>query len=89
MPALLLVCGGLVGHGVAATMQIPFAGFVGGFLLVLGLVNAKWEWNRIPQNVLVKIGDASYSLYLIHFILVALCLSRILCVGILANVDAY
>jgi exopolysaccharide production protein ExoZ len=70
VPAWLLVCAGLLGYWAAAVLQIPFTGSIGGFLLVSGLIHANWGWNRSPLKALVKIGDASYSLYLIHFILV-------------------
>lgn len=70
VPAPVLICAGLVGYCAAAGLQIPFSGAVAGFFLVSGLVAANWScWGRGPLKALVKLGDASYSLYLIHFIL--------------------
>jgi exopolysaccharide production protein ExoZ len=69
VPPLALIAAGLFGYYAVAIMQISFSGSVGGFLLISGLINARWRWDRAPLKWLVMIGDASYSLYLIHFIL--------------------
>lgn len=70
IPAIILVAAGLFGYYTVAVLQVPFSGSVGGFFLVSGLIGAKWGWDRAPLRWLVSIGDASYSLYLIHFILI-------------------
>jgi peptidoglycan/LPS O-acetylase OafA/YrhL len=70
IPAAILIAAGLFGYYAVAILQIPFSGSVGGFLLVSGLLNARWSWNRAPLTWLVRLGDASYSLYLVHFILI-------------------
>ena len=70
IPPTILVAAGLFGYYTVAVVQVPFSGSVGGFLLVSGLIGAKWGWDRAPLKWLVSIGDASYSLYLIHFILI-------------------
>ena len=69
IPTLLLIGAGLFGYYAVAILQIPFSGSVGGFFLVSGLAHAKWQWKNWPFRWLVKLGDASYSIYLTHFIL--------------------
>lgn len=70
IPPLLLIGAGLFGYYCVAVQQVSFSGSVGGFLLVSGLINARWCWDRAPLKWLVVIGDASYSIYLLHFILI-------------------
>jgi exopolysaccharide production protein ExoZ len=70
IPATILVAAGIFGYYGVAVLGIPFSGSAGGLFLVSGLIGAKWNWSRRPLNLLVNIGDASYSLYLIHFILI-------------------
>ena len=70
IPVPLLIAAGLFGYYAVAVMQIPFSGSVGGFFLVSGLAAAKWRWSVWPLKWLVKVGDASYSIYLFHFILI-------------------
>jgi exopolysaccharide production protein ExoZ len=64
-PTILIGCG-LLGYYAVAALGKPFTGSLGGFLLVSALANADWGWNKWPFRWLIKIGDASYSLYLIH-----------------------
>jgi exopolysaccharide production protein ExoZ len=70
IPPLLLIGAGLFGYYCVAVEQVSFSGSAGGFLLVSGLINARWRWDHAPLRWLAKLGDASYSLYLLHFILI-------------------
>jgi exopolysaccharide production protein ExoZ len=67
IPPFLLIPCGLLGYYAVVVLQIPFTGSLGGFLLVSALANAKWRWDKWPLRWLIKIGDASYSLYLLHY----------------------
>lgn len=72
LPAWLLIPAGLFGYYNAVSgWLIPFSGSCGGFLLVSALANARWSWQARPLRWFVTIGDASYSLYLIHFVVIA------------------
>ena len=71
VPVWLLIPCGLFGYyNVVSGWQVPFSGCVGGFLLVSALAHAKWRWRSPPLRWLVTVGDASYSLYLIHFVVI-------------------
>ena len=71
VPAWLLIPCGLFGYyNVVSGWLIPFSGTLGGFLLVSALAHAKWRWRSPPLRWLVTVGDASYSLYLIHFVVI-------------------
>ena len=41
---------------------------LGSVLLLAGLLNATWNWDRWPLRGAVILGDASYSIYLSHWI---------------------
>jgi peptidoglycan/LPS O-acetylase OafA/YrhL len=41
-------------------------------LALIGFTNAQWAWNRWPLRGAVMLGDASYSIYLSHWILLYL-----------------
>jgi exopolysaccharide production protein ExoZ len=71
LPSWLLIPVGLFGYyNTFAGWLIPFSGSCGGFALVAGLANARWPWHARPFRWLTTIGDASYSLYLIHFVVI-------------------
>jgi exopolysaccharide production protein ExoZ len=71
LPPLILIPVGLFGYYSAVVLFIlPFSASIGGLLLVTGLANAKLSWDRWPLRWLVKVGDASYSLYLLHFLVI-------------------
>ena len=68
VPSAVLICIGAYGYYRVAN-GTPFAGSFGGFFLVAGLAKARWNWDLLPLRWLIRIGDASYSLYLIHFVI--------------------
>ncbi|MBV9560140.1 MAG: acyltransferase [Bradyrhizobium sp.] len=71
VPVWILIPSGLLGYDAVSDWQIPFSGSCGGFLLVSGLANARWRWPSAPLRWLVKLGDASYSLYLLHLVVMS------------------
>lgn len=68
IPPFVLIPCGLFGYYCAVILFIPFSSSTGGLLIVSALVNAKWNWERWPLRWLVRMGDASYSLYLLHLL---------------------
>jgi peptidoglycan/LPS O-acetylase OafA/YrhL len=66
--AWVLILSGLLGYYGVVNWLIPFSGSLAAFLLVSGLANAKWSWSTPPLRGLIKVGNASYSLYLIHLV---------------------
>jgi exopolysaccharide production protein ExoZ len=70
IPSFVLIPCGLFGYYSAVVLLIPFSGSLGGFLLIGTLANAKWSWDRWPLRWLVRMGDASYSLYLLHWVVI-------------------
>ena len=70
IPSFLLILCGLFGYYAAVTFLVTFSGSLAGFLLVSGLASANWRWNAWPLRGLIKIGDASYSLYLLHYLII-------------------
>jgi peptidoglycan/LPS O-acetylase OafA/YrhL len=61
--------------GIAGVLALPEGNFPGsrvlmwgipGFLLVLAAVSGEVRWGQLVPQWMMKIGDASYSLYLIH-----------------------
>jgi exopolysaccharide production protein ExoZ len=67
VPTAILIGAGLYGY-YRAVNGTAFAGSVGGLLIVAGLAHAKWRWDVLPLRWLTQLGDASYSLYLLHFV---------------------
>jgi peptidoglycan/LPS O-acetylase OafA/YrhL len=71
VPTWLLIPAGIFGYyNTVSGWHIPFAGSFGGFLLVSGLAHARWNWSSPPLRWLTALGDASYSLYLLHLVVI-------------------
>lgn len=69
IPSSLRIAAGIGGYWVLATQSIPFTGSIGGFFLVSGFAAARWNFSRWPLTWAVKLGDASYSIYMTHMLL--------------------
>jgi exopolysaccharide production protein ExoZ len=67
VPTAMLIGLGLYGYYLIVK-GTPFAVSVGGLLVVAGLAKAKWRWDVLPLRWFSQLGDASYSLYLLHFV---------------------
>jgi exopolysaccharide production protein ExoZ len=67
---LLIPCGLFSYYNVVSGWLISFSGSFGGFLLVSAFANAKWRWRLPPLRWLTTVGDASYSLYLLHYVVI-------------------
>jgi exopolysaccharide production protein ExoZ len=48
--------------------DFPFATPICMAILLVGMVNLRLPWHRQPFRLLVLAGDASYSIYLLHYI---------------------
>jgi exopolysaccharide production protein ExoZ len=70
--ALLPLLGAPVAYWLAFRGYGAWGTSIGSFLALLGCSNLQLEWKQWPQRALVEIGDASYSIYLSHWILLYL-----------------
>jgi exopolysaccharide production protein ExoZ len=48
--------------------EFPFSVAVSFGLILAGVVNLRLPWQRAPFSWLVALGDASYSIYLLHYV---------------------
>jgi peptidoglycan/LPS O-acetylase OafA/YrhL len=63
---------GIACYWMGAKGYLPFGIPIGSVLLLSGLINAQWPWQRWPLSWMVALGDASYSIYLSHWIMLYL-----------------
>ncbi|MCJ9729389.1 acyltransferase [Bradyrhizobium sp. PRIMUS42] len=82
IPPLVLIPCGLFGYYCAVVLLVPFSGSLGGLLAVSALANAKWRWDRWPLRLLVRVGDASYSMYLLHWVMIYVFVTVIAKIGV-------